>query len=171
MINIYASVYGVKQGDCLSPTLFGIYINDLVADLNNAGYGISIGNRTVNCLLYADDLALKAGNERDIQAMLDIVHTWCRKWRIKINCGKSHLVHYRRPAVARSEVNFHIGPQCIETVAQYKYLGIILDEFLDFSVTSEVLAGAAGRALGAIVARHRQVNDLNYSTYRTVYHA
>ena len=33
---------GVKQGDCLSPTLFAIFINDLAEELKNSGLGISI---------------------------------------------------------------------------------------------------------------------------------
>ncbi len=37
----------------------------------------------------------------------------------------------------------------LNIVDRYKYLGTILNEHLDFSVTSSVLSGAAGRTLGA----------------------
>ena len=49
---------GVRQGDTLSPTLFGLYVNDLVEALNNTNSGISIGDLQLSCLLYADDLVL-----------------------------------------------------------------------------------------------------------------
>ncbi len=34
---------GVKQDDTHSPTLFGIFINDIVHEVNNLNLGINIG--------------------------------------------------------------------------------------------------------------------------------
>ena len=34
--------YGVKQGDCLSPTLFNLYINDMVEDIKETCDGIQM---------------------------------------------------------------------------------------------------------------------------------
>ena len=39
---------------------------------------------------------------------------------------------------------------------EYKYLGVILHEHVDFGVTAEVLAGAGGRALGSILHKYKQ---------------
>ncbi len=45
---------GVRQGECLSPFLFAIYVNDLEQELSNKGFdGIDIGMAKLFLLLYA----------------------------------------------------------------------------------------------------------------------
>ena len=64
---------GVRQGDNLSPTLFGIFINDLAIEIQNLSLGITVGDRKVAILLYADDIAILAENEENLQTMLNNV--------------------------------------------------------------------------------------------------
>ena len=46
---------GVRRGECLSPFLFAMYINDLEAELDVNGIsGINIGMINISILLYAD---------------------------------------------------------------------------------------------------------------------
>ena len=47
---------GVKQGDNLLPTLFSIFIDDLVDEINEHGLGVNIGDSKLSILLYADDI-------------------------------------------------------------------------------------------------------------------
>ena len=85
---------GVKQGDCLSPTIFAIFVNELAMEIKDSGVGIDLniediaGNTKItllNILLYADDIVLFAKNEADLQFLLNIVEHWCQKWRLKVN--------------------------------------------------------------------------------------
>jgi len=56
--DIFAVNCGVRQGGVLSPILFSIYVDDLIGELRNSGYGIYIGRLFVGCILYADDILL-----------------------------------------------------------------------------------------------------------------
>ena len=71
----FECVMGVKQGCRLSPTLFGLYLDDLeqvfrVHDLP------SLPVQRVPVLLYADDLALVATSPEGLQAQLDLLHAY-----------------------------------------------------------------------------------------------
>ncbi len=50
--------------------------------------------------------------------------------------------------MARSIFIFHIGDDPIHYVNKYKYLGLVIDEHLDYQYTATMVEKAAGRALG-----------------------
>ena len=163
--------YGVRQGDTLSPTLFNIFINDLINDVNSLDLGVPIGNRKLTILLYADDVVLLADTEPELQAILNKVSEWGKKWRIKFNNSKSKIVHFRPKSVPLTTYEFLLSGCVTEKVSKYKYLGVIFDQHLDYKVTAETLAGAGGRALGAILAKYKKLNGLGYSTFTKLYNA
>ncbi len=49
---------GVRQGDNLSPTLFGSIVNDLATFIKNLNKGVQVGTDKISILLYADDMVL-----------------------------------------------------------------------------------------------------------------
>ena len=81
--------YGVKQGDNLSPTLFSLFINDLVNHLKEVCPCITASEAKLNSLLYADDLVLIGESEDALQSLLNELHAWCYKWRAKVNFTKT----------------------------------------------------------------------------------
>ena len=72
----------VRQGDSISSTLFAIYINDLVTEINLHKLGIDIDGYNLAVLLYADDLVLFTVSEKKLQKLIDILYDWTLKWRI-----------------------------------------------------------------------------------------
>ncbi len=79
--------------------------------------------------------------------MLDCVYNWSKKFKIKFNVRKSNIVHFRKPSQPRLSFKFVLGNTELNIVEQYKYLGIILNEFLDYDVTAQVLPEAAQPSL------------------------
>ena len=70
--------WGVKQGCALSPTLFDVYINDLVDCHNWEAKGISFGDCKITFLFYADDLYsyLIGNTPAALQKLLDALDDW-----------------------------------------------------------------------------------------------
>ena len=87
---------GVKQGCILSPTLFVMFIDDLVDSLNSAQAGVDYGKHQISCLLYADDIVIIVPNEVKLEALTRIVEAWCHRWNMSLNLSKTKVVHFRK---------------------------------------------------------------------------
>ena len=169
--NFFPVESGVRQGDTNSPTLFAIFINNLVLEINNLKLGIPIDNSIISCLLYADDLALIAGNEPDLQSMLSCLCNWCQKWNIHTNINKSNIVHFRPVRRKQSEYIFMLKNDKIKYVDCYKYLGIYFDANLKMVKAISTLADSGSRAYGAILSKYKLMSSMGFDTYLKLFDA
>jgi hypothetical protein len=96
---------GVRQGDPLSPTLFCVFINSLIKEINELQLGIKIGNTQVAILAFADDIVLIANGEIELNQMLAKTENWCNRYRLEVNTDKTKVVHFRPKRVKRSNYN------------------------------------------------------------------
>ena len=165
----FISTFGVRQGDVLSSTLFSVYINDLVEELKTSGIGITLDGYLLNCLLYADDIALMAESEEDLQRLISIVHSWCRKWQLIVNIDKTRIIHFRKSSTLCTPFDFKYGTNQLTVVPSYKYLGCVFNETLDFTLTCQMLSESAGRALGAVISKMVHNPYLYASTFKKLY--
>ena len=109
-----------------------MFIDDLVRKLKEKGLGVSCGNNcNVTSLLYADDIVVTATSEQNLQSLIDTVSEWCDDWKMKLNTSKTKIIHFRRNLKNKPRSSFHF--ENIEYVSQYKYLGLVLNEHLDWA--------------------------------------
>ena len=81
----FSSHIGVRQGECLSPFLFSMYINDLESELMQNGVdGIDIGMLKLYLLLYADDIVIFSNTSDGLQKGLDVLSDYCQRWKLTV---------------------------------------------------------------------------------------
>ena len=109
MLRLFKTLYGVRQGDHLSPTLFSLSINDLATDIKELNSGIVTSDGNLSLLLYADDILLLASSEESLQVMLDEMANWTNKCVIGVNPVKSKIVNFRKKGVQKTSRLFKCG--------------------------------------------------------------
>ena len=120
---------------------------DAVSDETSSSDGKFNSKFIVNHLIYADDLVCIAPNANDLQALIDVVSLWCSKFRLEANLLKTEILHVRKSLVPCSKFQFKFGKRDIHNCQQYKYLGLYIDQFLNFEKMSNLLAEPSKRAL------------------------
>lgn len=122
-------------------------------------------------LLYADDIALIAKSTEDLQCMLNKLHEWSRRWRVLINTNKSKCMHFRKSRARATNFEFTIGSNKLETVDNYKYLGITFTYSENFIENGERLAKAGGRALGKMISSIHNNKDFRLNSYEKLFYS
>ena len=154
------STCGVKQGDPLSPLLFGLFIDELEEWIKehatHPDAGARLGASLVHMLLYADDLVLMARTKEGLQSQLDALSTFCSQKHMEVNVGKTEIVVFRPPnKPAQPDWQWSYNGHQVKVSAEFKYLGIVFHETAGVKVAIETLAAAARRAMWAMLGRFR----------------
>jgi len=118
------SLRGLPEGICLSPTLFAIFLADLVTYLDpNSPAVIYLGHQPPNPhtfrlgstthiwiggLHYVDNLALTSIFPRELQAMLHVCQQWSIRNRMQINTEKIKIMaFFETHALLRAQEGQH----------------------------------------------------------------
>ena len=149
--------------------MFDLFVDTLATEMANTGIGVKFGGELVNILLYADDVVLIGENAEQLQTLLNHLDTWCKKWRLSLNQDKTSVIVFRTRNTAIPQVQFTCGNLHLNIVSQYKYLGLTLNQYLDWDMTVKVLANSAHRALGVIIAKHKRFGGMPFKAFTAAY--
>ena len=131
---------GVPQGSVLGPTLFLIFVNDLLDNIQSSGK------------LFADDAKLYR-RIRDIedktilQQDLDKLHDWSNKWLLQFNEEKCKVMHVGR---TNAGYQYHLGSSQLMETQKEKDLGVLVTPDLKSSAQVAKAAASANSVLGRI---------------------
>lgn len=133
-------LFGVPQGSKAGPTLFNVFINDLMA-LKLFGKLFMYADDIV--LLYAEKLSENL--ELQINNDLDDIAIWMHRNRLTVNTDKTKFMIF-----GGNDVNICVKycDNDIEMVNEFKYLGVTIDQHMKFDnhilTLSKKLAKTAG---------------------------
>lgn len=114
---------GLKQGCCLSPTLFKIYIQEALQKWRQkcSGMGIKVGNEYLSTLFFADDQIIIANCEEDIDYMLRKLKEEYDLAGMKMNVAKTEYLR-----IGEEDEDPDLQLRQIRKCEEYKYLGSII---------------------------------------------
>ncbi|MCG8046921.1 MAG: reverse transcriptase family protein [Candidatus Thiodiazotropha taylori] len=139
---------GVRQGECLSPFLFSMYLNDLQEELVSKGVpGVDVGRLNLYLLLYADDIVLFGKTPEDLQNALKILEDYCTRWKLTVNTKKTKIMVFRKGGRLQNNLNFYYKGSQIDIVNKFCYLGVVFTSGGSSFETQKTLAGQGLKAV------------------------
>ena len=143
----------VRQGCPLSPLLFSLFIADIPKLLREGGTpGVQLDERSLNSLLFADDLVLMANTKEELQRALDVLSRYSELFGLQVNELKTKAMIFSNSyAISHQKsTEFLLNGKSIEIVDQYKYLGILFTCNGKLTKAKATLSQQARKALYAL---------------------
>lgn len=156
--------FGVPQGSVLGPILFILYINDITNVTNH------------KCILFADDISITVtsdknnntikDHETEINNTIDKITEWLDINNLKINLTKSKYIQFNKSY--NTKYNFSLNIAKIKEVTQTKFLGVIIDQDINWKAQVD---SATNRINKFIYALRQIKNITNVKTAISSYRA
>ena len=153
---------GVPQGSILGPLLFLIYINDMhmAVEFSTIHHFADDTNILYSCK------SLK-GLRKRVNADLAYLHDWLCANRLSLNAGKSEFIVFR-PAHHNTRLTLKLHQSKLFESQNIRYLGLILDNKLDWKAHITELSKKLSRAVGLL---YKMKNLCSKSVLRSLYYS
>ena len=142
---------GVRQGCPSSPILFNIFINDVIAALEEEDGGVVVPGLEregrMSGLLFADDLVVLAENEEMMMRMMARLDSWCEMNEMKVNAKKCGALE-----IGRNEPGWtvELGGLEVPKLSEYLYLGCLFTHDLSLDAMARNRRDVGERTLKLI---------------------
>ncbi len=136
-----------------------MYLNDLLEELRL--------EKSDNDVILSN--VLIAHSQTELQRLIDIVKRWCSKWKPQVNLEKTKVVQYQKARKGLTKHSFNWGQENIEISKGYCYLGVFLDQYLNFNVHCDDITSAAGRALRKNLSKFAAFKNIGYYTFTKLF--
>ena len=155
---------GVPQGSVLGPLLFLVYINDLPNISDKLKFFLFADDTN---LYYESDDLLEL--ERTMNHELKKLSLWLNVNRLALNISKTNFIIFRgyRKACDHN-VTLLLNKKAIEQKTYVKYLGVLIDEHLNWKEQISQITKKISRSVG-IICKLRHCMDV--SLLRTIYYS
>ena len=150
---------GVKQGGILSPSLFCIYINDLLDILKEKGIGCYIGSNYCGALSYADDLILMCPSIQGTQEMLNVCEKYANTHKIKFNVSKSQIIVFNHNKYSQKNPDIYLNNEKIPIVSEVKHLGHVLCNKNTDIIDVEYIGKCFNKSVNIMMANFKTVSS------------
>jgi len=149
---------GVRQGDVLSPFLFNIYVDDLIALVESTGIGCHVASEYIGVIMYADDILLLSASVSGLQSMLDICHSYGVNNSIVFNHSKSVCMK-AGPNWCKPTADMFLGNMKLEWVTSIKYLGIVFNSGFKMRIDTSYIRRKFYASCNGILAHCKSADE------------
>ena len=113
-------------GNVRTKLLFVIYDEAMVKEATaNEELGVKVGGQVISMIIYADDKAVVASREKNLQRLMDSISRVTQEYGM-INVKKTKAMCISRQG--KSKVKIYVDGQLLEQVQQFRYPGSLITE-------------------------------------------